>query len=83
VSYANLTAVKQDDDALVVGIRGVYYTCKSPSNQVFVATTKLVEPLRIGDIVSYEYVNKTSSGLPVRAVIFKKRVDLLWENGSS
>jgi len=73
--------VTRDGEALVVGKIGEVYKCKLPSQLIFrVAKKSTPEHIKIGTVVTYKCINYSTSGIPLQAVIFRKRSDITWED---
>ena len=50
------------------------------TNGKLVTMKKTIAKLKIGDIVTYHCYSITSSGLPKKPTIVKKRSDIEWQN---
>jgi len=66
----------RDGEARVVSIQGVYYTCKLPNKQQFVAKYKAgkgAPEIVSGDVIIFKCLSMSSTGLPKQAVICHKK----------
>jgi len=74
----------RDGEALVVGIQGIYYTCKLPNKQKLVLRkSSKMSPdviINLNNIVSYRYRTIGKKLTPLNAIIYRVREDLSWED---
>jgi len=74
----------KDDEGLVLSVqRGRNYICQLRNGRLFTARKKrsLDEVINAGDLVTFTFPHTSPvTGLPVDALIFKKRDDLTWDS---
>jgi len=72
----------RDSEALVLNSHGSVFTCQLPNNQVFKTdrVEDTVGEIKVGEIISYKYLQLNSVGIPIAPVIIKIRSDLTWND---
>jgi len=71
----------RDDEALVLEMRADHYICKLPNNIIILAKVeKSIDPISVGDVVSFKYSKITKTGVPIDPIIYRIRNELKWDD---
>jgi len=74
----------KDDDALVLSITSKKYKCQLPNGKIMFCSKKRKmvanQKITTGDVISYEFLHISQTGLPINPVIRKIRHDVVWQD---